>query len=72
MTQYERALASRRTVGRAERQQALLLRTCERRFGPLPQAARDRIAAADDALLMLWGENFAVARTLDEGFGLPS
>ncbi len=76
MTQYERALASRytegRAEGRAEGQQALLLRMCERRFGPLPQAARDRIAAADDALMMLWGENFAVARTLDEVFGLPS
>jgi hypothetical protein len=45
---------------------ALLLRLLERRFGVLPSAARDRVAAADLSTLEVWGVRVLDAGTLDE------
>ena len=51
-----------RQEGRQEGEASLLLRQLERRFGVLPDWARDRIAAADTAAL----EDFGL-RVLDAG-----
>ena len=48
--------------GRQEGEAAILRRLLERRFGALPDWARDRIAAADTAALEEWG-----LRGLDAG-----
>jgi hypothetical protein len=48
--------------GRLEGEAALLLRLLERRFGALPAAVRDRVAAADAAALDTWS-----LRVLDAG-----
>jgi predicted transposase YdaD len=55
--------------GRAEGEAALLSRLLERKFGPLPDSARGRIAAADAETLLSWGERLLDARTLDEVWG---
>ena len=54
--------AAGRQRGRQEGEAALLRRQLERRFGALPDWARDRIAAADTAALEEWG-----LRVLDAG-----
>ena len=51
-----------RQEGRQEGEAALLLRLLERRFGPLPDWAKDRIASADTVALEEWG-----VRVLDAG-----
>ncbi len=47
---------------------ALLLRLLERRFGVLPGWARDRVAAADTALVEEWGLRLLEATSLEEVF----
>ena len=47
----------------------LLVRLLERRFGPLPSWARERIAAAAEAQLEAWGEAVLSAGSLEELFG---
>ena len=54
--------------GRQEGEAALLLRLLERRFGPLPPAMRQRITAANDETLLLYGERLLDAKSLDEIF----
>lgn len=49
-------------MGRRAGEATLLLRQLERRFGPLPDWARDRIASADTGTLEEWG-----LRLLDAG-----
>jgi predicted transposase YdaD len=49
-----------RTEGEAE----LLLRQLERRFGPLSDAAKQRVAKADGETLLLWGDRILDARNL--------
>lgn len=49
----------------------LLVRLLERRFGPLPSWARERIAAAE-AQLEAWGEAVLTAGSLDALFGAGS
>ena len=49
-------------MGRRAGEAALLLRLLERRFGPLPDWAKDRIASADTVSLEEWG-----FRVLDAG-----
>ncbi len=58
-------------LGLRKGQRALLKRQCERRFGPLPQAADARIEAASEALLECWADNVLTAPTLDAVFGDP-
>ena len=55
--------------GRVEGEATLLLRLLERRFGPLPAAIRQRIAAANAETLLAWGERVLDARSLDEVWG---
>ena len=52
--------------GRQEGEVAILLRQLERRFGALPDWARDRIAAADTAALEDWGLRVLDAASLDD------
>jgi hypothetical protein len=52
--------------GRQEGEAALLRRQLERRFGVLPDWARDRIAAADTAALEDWGLRVLDAGSLDD------
>jgi hypothetical protein len=52
--------------GRLEGEAALLLRLLERRFGALPDWARERVAAADAAALEEWGLRVLDAGSLDE------
>ncbi len=54
--------------GRVEGEATLLLRLLERRFGPLPAAMRQRIAAANAETLLVWGERVLDAKSLDEIF----
>jgi hypothetical protein len=55
-----------RQEGRQEGEAALLRRQLERRFGVLPDWARDRIAAADSAALEEWGLRVLDAGSLDD------
>lgn len=55
-----------RLEGRLEGEAALLLRLLERRFGALPDWARDRIAAADTTALEQWGLRLLEAESLDD------
>ena len=48
--------------GRVEGEAALLSRLLERRFGPLPAAVRQRIAAADADVLLVYGERVLDAK----------
>lgn len=52
--------------GRQAGEAAILLRQLERRFGVLPGWARDRIAAADTAVLEDWGLRVLDAASLEE------
>jgi predicted transposase YdaD len=47
---------------------ALLLRQLERRFGPISLAARQRIAAADADVLLIYGERVLDAKSLEDVF----
>lgn len=58
--------AEGRAEGRAEAKAETLLRQLRRRFGPLPEAARDRILAADLATLDLWLDRVLDAASLEE------
>jgi predicted transposase YdaD len=52
-----------------EGEAAMLLRLLERKFRPLPEAARQRIATADAETLLLWGERVLDATSLEEIWG---
>lgn len=54
--------------GLQEGEAKLLLRLLERRFGPLPEAIRQRVAGADAETLLVYGEKVLEARSLDEVF----
>jgi len=62
----QRAEQKGRQEGRQEGEAALLRRLLERRFGALPDGARDRIAAADTATLEDWGLRVLDAGSLDD------
>ncbi len=53
--------------GRVEGEAALLLRRLERKFKPLPESARQRVAAAET--LLAWGKRVLDANSLDEVWG---
>jgi predicted transposase YdaD len=55
--------------GRVEGEAALLLRLLERKFSPLPESARQRVASADAETLLAWGERVLDANRLDEVWG---
>ncbi len=52
--------------GRQEGAAGVLLRLLERRFGPLPDTARARIASADVSSLENWGLRLLEAGSLDD------
>jgi hypothetical protein len=52
--------------GRAEERRELLLKQLSLRFGQLPQEARERVNAAEPALLERWVERVLFAQTLSE------
>ncbi len=58
-----------RLEGRLEGEAALLIRLLERKFPPLPESARQRIATADAETLLVWGERVLDANNLDEVWG---
>lgn len=55
--------------GRKKGEAELLLRMLERKFGPLDEATRERIEAAEPEQLLDWGERFVTAARLAEVFG---
>ena len=55
--------------GRVEGEAALLLRQLERKFPPLPESARQRIATADAETLLVWGEQILDASSLEDVWG---
>lgn len=52
--------------GHAQGEAAALLRVAERRFGPLPASARERIAAADPETVEGWLDRVLEATSLDD------
>jgi hypothetical protein len=54
--------------GRQSGKAALLLRQLERRFGALPDWARDRVLTADTDTMEEWGLRVLDAASLDEVF----
>ena len=48
---------------------AVVLRLLERKFRPLPESARQRVAAADAETLLVWAERVLDANSLDEVWG---
>lgn len=60
-----------RIEGKIEGRAAFLLRLLEHRFGPASQATRDRIMAADLAMIDVWFDRAMEAPTLDAVFGPP-
>ena len=52
-----------------EGEAAMLLRLLERKFRPLPESARQRVAAADAETLLVWAERVLDAKNLDEVWG---
>jgi len=57
-----------REEGRKEGEIALLTRQLERRFSPLDEDAKGRLASADAEQLLRWGERLLVADTLEAIF----
>ncbi len=66
---YQDVFAEGRVEGRVEGEAAILLRQLERKFRPLPESARQRVAAADAETLLAWGERVLDAHSLDEVWG---
>jgi flagellar biosynthesis/type III secretory pathway protein FliH len=58
-----------RQEGRHEGEAETLLLLLETRFGPVDQATRDRIAAADTQHLVKWIKRFATAESPADVFG---
>jgi len=52
--------------GRVEGEAAMLLCQLSRKFNPLPEAARQRIAAANAETLLVWGDRVLDAKCLEE------
>jgi predicted transposase/invertase (TIGR01784 family) len=66
---YQDVFAEGRQEGRLEGEAAMLLHQLERKFHPLPESARQRVAAADADTLLAWGERLLDANSLDEVWG---
>ena len=61
--------AKGRAEGRLAGEAEILIRLVETKFGPLPQRAHTRIAAADAEQLLVWAERVLTAEALEEVFG---
>ncbi len=64
----EKSLQQGLQQGRQEGEAKALLRLLEKRFGPVDQVTRDRIAAADADLLLEWIDRFPTAESLADVF----
>ena len=65
---YQEVFAEGRQEGRKQGEYALLLRLLERKFGPLDDATRQRVMAAAEETLLVWGERVLTAASLQEVF----
>ena len=54
---------------RKEGESALLLRQIERKFGPLSEVARQKLASADAETLLTWGDRVLDARRIEDVTG---
>jgi hypothetical protein len=54
-----------KTRGEAKGEAKILSKFLEKRFGPLPESIRTRIASADTTALDRWVDRFADAESLD-------
>jgi len=74
---YQDVFGEGRMEGRVEGKQeglvdgeaAVLLRLLERKFRPLPEPARQRVASADAETLLIWAERILDAKSLDDVWG---
>ena len=64
----ERFREEGRAQGIQRGEAAALTRQLERRFGPVPEAARRRIEAADEETLLGWSERVLTATRIDDVF----
>lgn len=64
--EYKKGLDEGRVEGRAEGERASLRRVAERRFGPLPQWAIDRLAGASVDQLETWFDHVLDAQNLED------
>lgn len=55
-----------RQEGRQEGEAAMLMRLLERRFGDLPDWARDRVRSADCAMLETWSVRLLEAASVED------
>jgi predicted transposase/invertase (TIGR01784 family) len=69
MTLAQQFKAEGRAEGRAEGERQLLLRQLALKFGPLPDAVRQRIDAATEDDLLAWSERVLTARALEDVLG---
>jgi predicted transposase YdaD len=58
-----------RQEGRREGEAAVLRRLLQRRFGPLPEWAEQRLDVAESPTITGWTVRFLDARTLEDVFG---
>lgn len=66
---YQDVFGEGRMEGRLEGETLMLLRQLERKFKPLPESARERIAKADAETLLVWGERLLDAQRLEDVWG---
>ena len=64
--ELRRALEAQQHAQQAARR--LLVRVCERTFGPLPERLRARVDAADPDTLALWTERAMFCQTVEAVF----
>ena len=64
--ELRRALEAEQQAQQAARR--LLVRVCERSFGPLPERLRARVDAADPDTLALWTERAMFCQTVEAVF----
>jgi hypothetical protein len=64
----ERFREEGRAQGMQQGEAAVLTRQLERKFGAVPEAARQRIAAADEETLLEWSERVLAATRIDDVF----
>jgi hypothetical protein len=69
VTRMEEWVRQQRREGEQRGEAALLLRQLERRFGVLPDWARDRVTAADTVTIEDWGLRLLDAGRLEEVLG---
>jgi flagellar biosynthesis/type III secretory pathway protein FliH len=62
----QQGLQQGRQEGLQQGEAVLLLRLLHRKFGELPDAVRERVAAADPDTLLTWSERILTAQSIDD------